>query len=107
MCDAAVGEQLTISPPNSASSGCAIATCGVAASRERRSGSATCHCGGDLVDDHDSGLRRVLRLVPGVEQLLLVMALGIVEQPPAGPRDEDRGRAGCGPTGAGRSAGSP
>jgi hypothetical protein len=30
-----------------------------------------------------------LRVVPGVEEVLLLMVLGIVEQPPAGLPDED------------------
>ena len=60
---------------------------GVTASRVRRSGRLTGH-GAGAVGDHHQRPSAVLRRVPGVEQLLLVVALGLVEQAPADPRDE-------------------
>ena len=92
---------LTISWPISASSGRPISTCGVAARRERRSGSAIFHAAGAVGDDQQ---RRAaaLRVVPGVEQRLLVMRLGVVDQAPAVLRTKIR-RAGCGRICAGPS----
>ena len=41
-----------------------------------------------LIRNHHQWTARVLRLVPGVEQLFLVALLRLVEQPPADPLDE-------------------
>ena len=80
---------LRMSWPIRASSGGPISTCGVAARRERRSGSATCPARRRRVGDDQQRLAPRLGVVPGVEQRLLVMILGIVEQPAAGLADED------------------
>ena len=61
---------------------------GVTASRVLRSGSARRPGRRSLIGNHHQRPPAVLRLVPGVEQLLLVALLGLVEQPPADPLDE-------------------
>ena len=88
MCSPRSANSSWISAANKASSGRSMRATGVTASRVLRSGSCGAQAGGALVGDHDQRPAAVLRLVPGVEQLLLVAPLGIVEQAPADPLDE-------------------
>ena len=88
MCSPRSAKNNWISAANSASSGCSMRDDrrdrepGLEVGQLRRPGRR------HLVRDHDQRPAAVLRLVPGVEQLLLVALLGLVEQPPADALDE-------------------
>ena len=57
----------------------------------------------NLVDNHDKRVAAILGRVPGVEQLLLVMAARRRRTSARRPARRMRGRAASGPTGAARS----
>ena len=77
-----------ISPANRLSSGCPIRATGVIARRVFKSGSCGAQAGGSFIGDHDQRPAAILRLIPGMEQLFLVAAFGIVEQTSPNPLDK-------------------